>query len=125
MKWARAVGTPVGAGAIFVVAFSGGALVHLNVPAVKRVVASRVNAALASALPGRVALERIGSISLTHIDGVDAHADDPDGVTVLRVHGVGARIALGPLVRSLVGNGDIRIELEQLTVERAWLYREG
>jgi translocation and assembly module TamB len=119
MRWARAVGTPVGAGAIFLLALSGGALVHLNVPAVRRVVASRVNAALASALPGKVIVERIGSISLTHVEGVDAHADDPDGVTVLHVRGVAARIAVWPLLRSFVGGGDVRVELEQLAVERA------
>jgi translocation and assembly module TamB len=119
MGWTRAIASPVGAGVVFVLALSGGALVHLDLPAVRRAAASRVNAALASALPGKVTIERIGSIALTHVEGIDARAEDPDGVTVLHVRGAGARIALGSLVRSLLGAGDIRVEIGPLAVEGA------
>ena len=119
MGLARAVLTPIGGTLVFVLSLTGGALVHLGVPAMRRAVVSRVNAALASALPGKLTIDRIGSISPTHAAGIDAHAEDPEGVPVLRVEGADARISLAPLIRSLVHRDAVNIELVDVALDRA------
>jgi translocation and assembly module TamB len=119
MRVVRTIGTPLGGAVVFLIALSGGVVVHLDAPAMRRAVASRVNNALAAALPGRVVIERIGSIALTHVEGLDAYVQDPDGVTVARLRGARARISALPLVRSLIEGGDVRVDLQEVGVESA------
>jgi translocation and assembly module TamB len=117
MSVLRLIAARLGGVLVFLVALSVGALVHLDVPAVRRMAALRLNDALATALPGRVTVERIGSLGIAHVGGVDARAVDPEGVPVLRVHGAQARVSLATLVRSLVSGGDLRVDLPEVTVE--------
>jgi translocation and assembly module TamB len=105
--------------AVFVGAVAGGALVHMGVPVVKRAVAARVNQVLASPFAGRIVIDRIGSLGPSHVGNLDAHVDDPQGRTVLRVTGASVRIATATLLRSLAAGGDIVVDLDGISVASA------
>ncbi|MGH7270865.1 MAG: hypothetical protein ACREJ3_10590, partial [Polyangiaceae bacterium] len=112
---ARACGTVV----VFAVALIAGVALHLNVPAARRLVIEQTNRLLAPIVDGRIVIERIGLLEATRVADVDARADDPDGVTVVRVHGVSGSIALVPLLRSLLRARGLAIEIRNVRVERA------
>src|SRR5579859_7772732 len=124
----RSTGVPPIAGAILralgaIATFAGAAVValflHLDLPTTRRVVATRVNAILAAALPGRVTLDRVGGLGTTRLTGIDARVEDTDGTTVLRLSGVSARLSTATLVRSLLSGDDVRVDVVDLKVERA------
>lgn len=106
----------LGTAAVFAVAVVAGVLGHMDVPAVRRAVVARVNQALAPSFAGRVVLDRIGSLGPGHVGGLDAHVDDPEGRTVLRVSGASVRLAAAELVRSLLAGGDVVVDLDGLTL---------
>ncbi len=113
------VGRVVGIAALFVGAAVVAVVLHVRVPAMQRIVLARVNGVLAAPLEGRIVVERIGSVHFGHVVGVDARVDDPDGVTVLRVRGVSAHIALSALLRSLRGGGEIVVNVRDVSVAGA------
>jgi translocation and assembly module TamB len=115
----RLLGRGLGTSALFVGSLAGGAVAHLDVPAVRRLTVARVNAALASAMAGKIVIDRIGSAGTTEVSGVDAHVEDPSGRTVLRVEGLSARVDTAGLVRSLVVGGDVRVDVEELSLAKA------
>jgi len=104
---------------VFLLALAAGVVVHLSAPAVRRIVATRVNQVLAKPFEGRIVIDRIGFIGAQGVTGVDAHVDDPDGVTVLRARGTSGRIGLRFLVRSLLAGDGIDIEIPEATVAEA------
>ncbi|HEY8040035.1 MAG TPA: translocation/assembly module TamB domain-containing protein [Polyangiaceae bacterium] len=116
---ARALGRVGSTVTLFVLVATGSFLLHMDLPVVRRSVAARVNAALASALPGRLTIERIGALGPTGVADVDAHVDDPSGRRVLRVEGARSRIATLELLRSLVSGGDLIVSLSDVRVARA------
>lgn len=99
---------------IFSMALGAGAAIHLEHPLARRVVAASVNRILASVLVGRVVIDRIRGISPWHLDGVDAHVDDPTGRTLLRIEGAKARVSAWVLLRSLATNQDIVVDVPEL-----------
>ena len=109
----------LGAAVVFVLAVAGGAVLHLDVPAVRRAIVARVDQVLASALAGRIVVERVGSLGATHVTDVDARVEDPDGKTVLRVQGLGASIATWDLLRSLAASPDVRVAIDEVSVRQA------
>jgi translocation and assembly module TamB len=91
----------------------------LRLPAVRRIVVERVNGALSSTFAGRVAVDRIGALGLTYVDGLEAHVDDAEGHRLLRIEGGHARASTWALVRSLLGRqGAIEIDLPELSLAR-------
>ncbi len=112
---ARGLGTAM----VFVLAVAGGAVLHLDVAAVRRTIVARVDPILASALAGRIVVERIGRLGPTSVAGVDAHVEDPEGKTVLRVQGLDASIATWDLLRSLASSPDVRVAIEEVSVVQA------
>jgi translocation and assembly module TamB len=95
---ARALGTFV----VFLAAVVLGFAAHLDVPATQRAVVARVNGLLAPLFAGRLTIDRVGSLGLATLGGVDAHMDDPDGKTVIRATGIAGRVSTVALVRSLL-----------------------
>ncbi len=67
-----------GAAIVFVVAAVGGLLAHRNLPSVRRTLLAQVNAALATALPGRLVIQKLDSLDLDRVSGVDATISDSD-----------------------------------------------
>jgi translocation and assembly module TamB len=104
---------------LLLAAVVGGLLLHLNVNAVRRALVTRVNDVLASALAGRIVLDRVGALGVLYADDVDAHVDDPSGTTVLRVSGVDAHVLAVDLLQSLATGGDLRLAIDRLSVARA------
>jgi translocation and assembly module TamB len=105
--------------AIVVLAIAAAVPLSLRFPPVRRVVATRVNRLLASTFAGTVTIDRIGSLALNHIDGVDAHVADPTGRIVLRVEGTSARLSTWALVRSAIAKrGEIVVDLPELSFTR-------
>jgi translocation and assembly module TamB len=115
----RTLAHGLGAVAVFVVGAAGAVALHVDTPTFRRLAMDVANAALASAVHGRVVIERIGALGVGRIDGVDAHADDPTGARVARVEGVRGHLSTRTLVRSLFGSGNIVVDIPDVTVEHA------
>lgn len=97
----------------------GGAVLHANLPASRRAIASQVGGLFASSLRGTITVERIGRIGVDGADGLTVRVLDPEGRTALFVDGLSARIAIVDLVRSVFGRGDIRVALRDVVIEFA------
>src|SRR5580698_6312765 len=95
----RIFGHSVGTTTLFALAVGGGALLHLDVPLARRILVSRVNAALAPVLAGKITIERVESVKTTGVTSVDVRVEDPKGRRVLHLQGVRARVATMDLVR--------------------------
>lgn len=119
MRAVGAVARALGTSALFVLAVVGGLLLHLDVPAVRRAVISRVNPVLASALVGHIVIDRAGSLGAQCVRDVDAHVVDPSGQTVLRATGVSGCIATTTLLRSLAGGAGVTVTLRGVSVAEA------
>ena len=105
------IGRVAGSVLVFALAAVGGALIHRNLPASRRAIVARVNAALATAVPGRIQIEQLGFLGLDRVAGVSVGITDPDGVMVLHARDLAARIDLGTLLRTLRASGPLEIDL--------------
>ena len=115
----RALAKGVGTLVLLVVATAGGVLANMDTAAVRRAVVARLNGVLASTLAGRIVIDRVGGWGPTHVHDVDAHVDDPEGKTVLRVWGLDARVSTVDLLASLTSGKEARIAIDALSVARA------
>lgn len=119
------VGAALGTAATFAVTLVGGAFVHLNLPAVRRLVVHEVTGALEPQFKGQIVLHDVGRIDLldphaASVSGVRAELLAPDARRSALVDGVGATIDLDALVRSLVTPGAaLRIDVRALRVAAA------
>jgi translocation and assembly module TamB len=106
--------------ALFVAALVGGAILHLDTPLARRVIATEVNRFLATKFVGKVVIEHIGKVHLDGADDVAALVRDPAGRVVLRANGVSSRIVLLPVVwAELKRKGDIPVALKWVHAKRA------
>ncbi|HVY46900.1 MAG TPA: hypothetical protein VHB21_13525, partial [Minicystis sp.] len=118
----RAIGAAAkaaGLGATFAVAVAGGALLHVGLPAPRRFVVARVDAALDGSFKGRIVVRDLAHLSLAHLDGLAVEVFDPEGHRVLLAEGVDVRVATATLVASLLGKGDLRVELPRVEIDYA------
>jgi translocation and assembly module TamB len=112
------IGAVVGTTVTFVTATAAAAVLHLDVPATRRVVATEVNAILHQQFAGDVAIERIGSLGLHGVDGVRVRIKDPEGVQVLYVDGARVRLRSLDAARSfLFGKGDIVVPVDAVSID--------
>ena len=102
----------------FVGALVGGAVLHLDAPAIRRAVSARVNRVLATALPGRIAIVDVGHIGAGGVSGVRATVQDPEGRTVLQLEGLRASIETGRLLASLARGGELAIDLTEVAADQ-------
>jgi translocation and assembly module TamB len=109
----------VAAGALLALAIVVGPVLCLRLPFARRLVAANVNRALSSAFVGHVVVDRIGEISLTAAGGIDAHVEADDGGGLVKVDGVRARVSIWKLLRSVLGHGDIAVDLPEVSVAGA------
>jgi translocation and assembly module TamB len=114
-----------GAGALAVVlAFLLSAVVsvvaHLDLPATRRLVASRVTQVLRSELAGDVVLERVDVLGLGGLRGGRVRVRDPEGKQVLFVDGIAVRLRTISLLRSLaLGRGPYAVYVDALEIAHA------
>ena len=110
----------VGCVVMFVVAAVGAVLLHLDLPATRRLISAQVNGVLASTLAGTVEIEHVSALGLRGIDGVRVRVRDPEGVQVLHVDGVGVRIrSIDALRSALSSQGPIVIDVPSASVGNA------
>ncbi len=111
------IGSVVGVTVTFVAGVASAAVVHLDLPATRRLVATQVNGILDSTLAGKVHIEQIAGLGLGGVEGVQVRVHDPDGVQVLHVDGVRVRIrALDAARSALFGKGPIVIDVPSASV---------
>jgi translocation and assembly module TamB len=112
VHWVGVAAAAVGALAVFAVALVGGALLHLETGAARRVVVDLANRGLAGEFRGAVHLTGLRRIHTDGIEGVDAVVQDPDGRVVAIVEGLSARVEWPALARSVLrGESDIRVRI--------------
>jgi len=112
------IGAVVGTTVTFVAATATAAVVHLDVPATRRLVATQVTSVLRSQLKGDVAIEQIGKLGLSGVEGVRVRVKDPEGMQVLFVDGARVKLRALEAARSaLFGKGDIHIPVTAVSVE--------
>src|SRR5579864_2570029 len=109
----------VAAGALLALAIVVVPVLCLRLPFARRLVAANVNRALSSAFVGHVVVDRIGDMSLTSAGGIDAHVEADDGGGLVKVDGVRARVSTWKLLRSVLGYGDIAVDLPEVSVAGA------
>ncbi len=109
----------LGLAAAFTLAAGGGAILHLGLGAPRRFAAKQVSAMLARSFKGRIVIQRVGSLRLTRLDGVDAEVFDPEGRQVLALQGVRARFSTLTVLRSMVGRGPLVVRVPELTINGA------
>jgi len=118
-----AFGAALGTGVTFLVAATGGVLLHLNMPAVRRLLVAEITDVLKPSFRGQIVLERIGGIDLrwdrpAEIRGVRARLLDPEGKQAALVDGVRASIDLKALVQSLrAPSGPMRLDIGDLHLD--------
>ncbi len=116
----RAAGAGLGLALTFLVAVVVGVALHLNHAPLRRVIASRVDAVLATAVRGKVVIDSVGAIDLGGIEEGNVRVFDPAGQLVAAAYGVRARIGLGELVRTLLGgDGPLAVHLTDVSVRAA------
>lgn len=138
---ARVLSSMIGCALIFVCAAVAAVLVHLDLPATRRLVSARVNGVLASELAGTVEIEHLSALGLRGVNGVRVRVRDPEGVQVLLAEGIEVRIRTidalrtalsseGPIVVDAplvsVGNVDVNLDADpsgQLRLEKAFASR--
>jgi len=102
MRPLRAVAHAHVHGLLFLCALAFGVFVNVGaLPFARQVLRLRINRVLSPLFVGRITIDRIGSLGLHGIDGLDAHVDDGDGKRVIDVHGASAVVSTEALVRSL------------------------
>ncbi|RYG67149.1 hypothetical protein EON77_16750, partial [bacterium] len=89
---ARVLSSMIGCALIFVCAAVAAVLVHLDLPATRRLVSARVNGVLASELAGTVEIEHLSALGLRGVEGGRVRVRDPEGVQVLLADGIEVRI---------------------------------
>ncbi|MBN9160928.1 MAG: hypothetical protein BGO98_02095 [Myxococcales bacterium 68-20] len=111
------IGSVVGVSVMFVAASACAAVVHLDLPAARRLVATQVNGILETNLAGTVQIDHIAALGLGGACGVRARVYDPEGVQVIHVDGVCVRIRALEAARSaLFGKGPIAIDVPSASV---------
>ncbi|MBN9167245.1 MAG: translocation/assembly module TamB domain-containing protein [Myxococcales bacterium] len=110
----------IGGALLFVCAAVAAVLVHLDLPATRRLVSAQVNGVLASELAGTVEIEHISALGLRGVDGVRVRVRDPEGGQVLHADGISVRIRTIEALRSaLSSEGPIMIDLPSVSVGNA------
>ncbi len=98
-------------------------VLHLDLPATRRLVAAQTSSLASSALSGQIAIERIGTLDLDldgvfEIAGVRGRVRDPEGVEVLFVDGASVRVRIFDLVGGLLaGDGPVPVHVENLGID--------
>jgi hypothetical protein len=114
----RVLATGLGVLVAFVVSLAVGAVLSLDVPRVRRLAMTELNAILAPQFKGKITVDRLAHLSIFGVRGVDATITAEDGTTVILARGVAARIAPWTVIKgALFGTGDRQIPVASITVD--------
>lgn len=119
-RWLKRGLLTVGIG---VVALTVLVLLALDLQPTKEFVRAQVNTSLSELFRGRILIDRIGSLRLDAIAGIDARLLDAQGHEVVKLRGLRVRSNWPQLLRALVFGKSLDIVLEPLTVDHldVWL----
>ncbi len=105
----------------FVVLAVVGVLFSLRFAAVRGLIVTRVNAALADSFKGRIVLHRLGSVGLGGVAAADAEIFDPAGQRVVDAHGLSAQLSVPTIVWAALTskNQPLTIRLTSVSLNHA------
>ena len=109
-------------GSIFVAASLGGLVLHADLRATRRLVASIANEALGTLFQGRIVVGEVDHLSLGRngrVHVAQAEVLDNEGHRVILAKGIDGRIDLARLVRSLVAGSTPEVSLDDARIETA------
>ena len=116
---AAALGTTV----TFALATVGSVVMHVGLPAVRRVASATVTDILASSFQGRIVIEGIDTLRLNRVEGLRAALYEPaadGGEEVAHIAGGHAKVGLYQLLASLISSkGPLVIPVKELTIDHA------
>jgi translocation and assembly module TamB len=116
-RWRRIAAKTAAWFAGALVALVVAALLCVNLPLARRIIAKQVTSALDGVLSGKIVIDHIGRVGLTGVAGVKAHLTDPNGRTVVTASGVSARLRTLALVKSLVGKSGLDVHLDSVSID--------
>src|SRR5579871_2265421 len=116
-RWRRIAAKAVAWFAGALVALAVTALLCVNLPFARRIIANRVTAALDGVVSGKIVIDRIGRVVLTSVAGVRAHLTDTSGRTVVAANGVSAHLRTFTLVKSLLGKSGLDVHLDSVAID--------
>ncbi|MEO8905858.1 MAG: translocation/assembly module TamB domain-containing protein [Polyangiaceae bacterium] len=98
-----------------------GVLFSLRFAAVRQLVVTRVNGALAGSFQGRIQVHGLQRVGLGGIGAADAEVFDPAGRRVLDVHGLDVRLSVPTIVWAVLAHKSqpLTIRLDSVTVKHA------
>jgi translocation and assembly module TamB len=111
------VGTALGSALTFAVALGAGVLLHLDLPAARQFATRELNRALLDKFKGRITLERVATLRVDRVGGLDARILAADGTTVVVARGVRARVHPIALVKSVLQSGALDVGVLDVDVE--------
>lgn len=112
------IGAVVGTTVVFGSSVAAAVVLHLDVPATRRLVATQVTKVLHDTFQGQVTIEHVGHLGLGGLGGVKARIVDPEGQRVLFVDGVAVEVRSLAAARSAVlGKGPITIDVDHVGID--------
>ncbi len=112
----RTTGLVVAGLLVTIVALVGAVLGVADLPWGRRFAVEKLNAMLAPEFEGHIVVEGVESLGLGGVGGVSVRVQAPDGTNVLQARGVRARIAPIALLRSVLGHGDLQVNVFDVDV---------
>jgi translocation and assembly module TamB len=107
-------------GALFTGASAAALLLHLDLPATRRIVRDAANGVLASIFRGAIIVERLDHVSVGGVEVGAARVVDPAGGTVIHANGIHARADVLAIVASaLRGSGELHIAIPRVRIDDA------
>ncbi len=113
----RGIALGLAAVLIFAVALVVGVIAHLGTAPARRLVATQLPALLEGTIPGRVAVQAIGALSIGGVGRVDAELFHRDGGRVAILRGVTVELDTVELVKSLIGDGPVVVPIEEVSID--------
>ncbi|HEV8551596.1 MAG TPA: hypothetical protein VGQ57_21255, partial [Polyangiaceae bacterium] len=111
---------------VFLLASAGSFVLHLGTNAGRRLVAREANALVSGLLVSGLAIEHIAVLAPGRLRVSRATLLDRLGKPVLRAEGLEARFGLFTLLRGILGEGAVRVAIDDVRAERVsvWLTRD-
>ena len=108
----------LGLGVVFLSALAGGALLHVDLPPARRTTERALRTILDGVFEGTVEATGIDHLGLDGVGVGLVVVHDPSGIEVLRARNLRAEATIPTILRSLLGEGDLRIGLSFVRIDQ-------
>ncbi|HVW28221.1 MAG TPA: translocation/assembly module TamB domain-containing protein [Polyangiaceae bacterium] len=116
-KWRRLVGKIAAWFFGLLVAVVVAALLGINLPFARALIAKKVTAALEGVVSGKIVIDHVGRVGLTGVAGVRGRLTDATGRTLVTASGLSARLRTFTLVKSLFGKSGLDVHLDSVSID--------